>query len=90
VVWAAEEGFAVDEQLAHLDPAIIRHGDIVIGSLPVHLVAQVCSRGGRYLHLSMEVPAELRGTELTSERMRACHARLEAYQVSQADLEKDL
>jgi len=86
VEWAAEEGFTVDEQLSHLDPTMIQAGDVVIGSLPVHLVAQVCSQGGRYLHLSMDIPVALRGSELTSEGMRACHARLEAYQVSQIAL----
>jgi len=82
VAWAEEEGFTVDEQLAHLDPAMVQSGDVVIGSLPVHLAAQVCTRGGRYMHLSMEIPPEWRGAELTPERMRACHARLEAYQVT--------
>jgi len=88
VAWAAEEGFAVDKQLSHLDPTIIQDGDVVIGSLPVHLAAQVCNKGGRYLHLSMEIPPELRGAELTVERMRACHARLESYDVSAINLEE--
>ncbi len=79
--WAAEEGLAVDRILDHLDPAIIQPGDILIGSLPVNLVAAVCARGGRYLHLSLDLPSALRGRELSAEQMRNCGARVEEYQV---------
>jgi CRISPR-associated protein Csx16 len=80
--WAAEEGLAVERVLAHLDPSLIVPGDQVIGSLPVNLAAEVCARGGRYLHLSLDLPPELRGRELSAEQMRACGARVEDYQVS--------
>jgi len=82
MVWAQEEGFHVDEQLKHLDMSIIQKGDTVIGSLPVHLVADVCSKGAKYLHLSLNLSAELRGKELTPQDMRNCGARLEAYHVN--------
>jgi len=82
IKWAEEEGFTVDKQLTHINHSIIRDGDVVIGTLPVHLVAEICARGGRYLHLSIDIPESWRGSELTSEHMRACHARLETYQVS--------
>ncbi len=77
--WAAEEGIAVDVVIEHLDPAVVRPGDTVIGSLPVNLAGDVCERGGAYLHLSLDLKAELRGRELTAEQMRACGARLEHY-----------
>ncbi|MCB1770006.1 MAG: CRISPR-associated protein Csx16, partial [Candidatus Competibacteraceae bacterium] len=70
VDWAATEGLIVDIQAAHLDPQIIQAGDTVIGTLPIHLAAQVCERGGRYLHLSMEIPQEARGCELTVADLR--------------------
>ncbi|WP_295401718.1 CRISPR-associated protein Csx16 [uncultured Thiocystis sp.] len=79
--WADEEGISVDRIIDHLDPAIITPGDTLIGSLPVNLVAEVCARGGRYLHLSLDLPAALRGRELTAEQMRACGARIERYRV---------
>ena len=81
VVWAATEGLIVDVRVAHLDPEVIQAGDTVIGTLPIHLAAQVCARGGRYLHLSMEIPQEARGRELTVADLRQFGARLEAYQV---------
>ncbi|NEX19129.1 CRISPR-associated protein Csx16 [Thiorhodococcus mannitoliphagus] len=79
--WAGEEGITVDQVLEHLDPAIIQPGDTLIGSLPVNLAATVCARGGRYLHLSLDLPPALRGQELSAEQMRACGARVEEYQV---------
>ncbi len=79
--WAAEEGLAVDEVIVHLDPTLIVPGDILIGSLPVNLAAEVCARGGRYVNLSLDLPAALRGVELSAEQMRDCGARIEEYRV---------
>lgn len=75
------QGLAVDKQVAHLDPAEIEAGDQVIGSLPVHLAAEVCARGARYYHLQIELPPELRGNELTAEQMEQCGAELKLYRV---------
>ena len=83
--WAAAEGIAIDEQIDHLDITKIRPGDVIIGSLPVNLAAEVCGRGGRYLHLSLELPAELRGKELTVADMRQCGARVEEFQIQRSD-----
>jgi CRISPR-associated protein Csx16 len=80
--WAVAEGLAVDQVIDHLDPAIIRPGDVLIGSLPVNLAAEVCERGARYLHLSLELTAALRGKELTAEQMRQYGARIEEYRVT--------
>lgn len=79
--WAAEEGFPVDLVVDHLDVQAIAVGDTLIGSLPVNLAAEVCARGGAYLHLSIDLPRELRGKDLTAEQMRACGARIERYLV---------
>jgi CRISPR-associated protein Csx16 len=79
--WAAAEGIAVDRVIQHLDPALIQPGDIIIGSLPVNLAAQVCASGARYLHLSLELPAELRGQELSATQMRECGACLEEFRI---------
>ena len=85
LAWAAEEGLGVDQVIDHLDPDIIQPGDILIGTLPVNLAAVVCERGGRYLNLSLDLPPELRGRELSVEQMRACGARVEEYQVRRLD-----
>lgn len=79
--WAKAAGVGFDEHVMHLDPTIIAPGDVVIGSLPVHLAAEVCARGARYLNLSLDLPAVLRGRELDAETLSGINARLEEYDV---------
>ena len=82
VQWAREHGVRVDAQLAHLDIADVQAGDVVIGSLPVNLAAELIRKKARYLHVSLDLPPEWRGLELTVEQMRQCNARLEEYRVT--------
>ena len=70
--WAQHQGIHVDQQLQHLQTQTIEKGDTVIGTLPINLVAEVNQRGGRYLHLSLDVPQALRGQELSADDMQAC------------------
>jgi CRISPR-associated protein Csx16 len=82
--WARRAG--IDATLInHLDPAILRPGDTVLGTLPVSLAAQVCAQGARYLHLTLDIPAEHRGRELTAADMNAFGARLEEFEVRRVD-----
>lgn len=81
VAWARQEGIDVDQVIDHLDVTTIRPGDTIIGTLPVNLAAQVCARGASYLHLSLELPPEMRGKELTVEDMQRLGARLEAFHI---------
>ncbi|MGQ9862433.1 MAG: CRISPR-associated protein Csx16 [Thiobacillaceae bacterium] len=81
IEWATRRGFHIDRQLAHLDPADIQPGDTVIGTLPVNLAAEVCARGARFFNLSLDLPAEARGRELTADDLERYGARLEAYSV---------
>lgn len=77
--WAASQGIVVDRLVEHLDVAVIQRGDVVLGTLPVHLAAEVCARGARYLHLSIDVPAEYRGKELSCHDMQRFGARIEEF-----------
>jgi CRISPR-associated protein Csx16 len=81
LAWAQQQGLEVDHVVAHLDLLEIAAGDTVIGSLPVNLAAQVCRHGGRYLHLSIDLPLEARGLELSADEMCRYGARLEEYRV---------
>lgn len=73
--WAARRG--IDSQMVrHLDPADVEPGDIVIGSLPAHLAAEVCGKGGRYFHLALELGPEDRRRELSADDMERLGARL--------------
>ena len=79
--WASRQKLAVDHFVQHLDPAQVQPGDTVIGSLPVNLAARVCAQGATYWHLSLALPAELRGAELTADDMARLGARLEPFQI---------
>jgi len=80
--WAERQGIIVDEMVEHLDPETINPGDLVIGTLPVHLAAEICRRGGRYKHLSMNIPPEHRGRELSADDMEKFCAKLEEFIIS--------
>ena len=79
VEWARRQGIEA-ETVAHLDPEEIRPGDTVIGTLPVHLVAEICQRGARYLHLTLDLPREARGRELSADDLEAFGARLQEFE----------
>lgn len=82
IAWAAEQGLPVDRHVDHLDFAHVQLADTVIGTLPIHLAAEVCQRGARFFNLSLELPAHWRGRELSASELRQCNARLEAFQVT--------
>lgn len=82
--WAAEQGLHIDQHLTHLDTALIQAGDTVMGTLPVHLAATVCSQGALYINLSLDLPAHWRGRELSADELRQCNARLEGFDIRQA------
>jgi len=78
--WARWRGIKATH-LAHLDVDIIQPKDVVLGTLPISLVAEINQRGARYLHLTIEnLPQEKRGQELSAEDMDAFGAKLEEYE----------
>lgn len=81
IEWAKRQDLTVDCCVAHLDPAEVSAADTVIGTLPVNIAAAVCRRGARYLHLSVEVPAEWRGRELSANELVALSACIGPYHV---------
>lgn len=80
VEWAARRGISA-RMVPHLDPADVASGDVVMGTLPIHLAAEVCARGGRYLHLELTLPPEARGRDLTADDMDRFGARLTGFHV---------
>lgn len=79
VEWAARHGLSVDCHIPHLDPASVQSGDTVVGTLPVNLAAEVCERGARFFNLSLDMPPEARGKELSADDLEQYGARLEEY-----------
>lgn len=74
-------GPAFDQHVAHLDTTQVQPGDCVIGTLPVNLAAQVCARQATYLHLSLDIPAQARGQELSAEQLQTLGATLQQFHV---------
>lgn len=86
--WARSESFLPEDGVIvpAFDPENVKAGDIVIGTLPAQIAARICERGGRYQHLSLDLPEHLRGKELTADEMRSCKARLEEFNIQRSDV----
>ena len=69
--------------VAHYAPGMEDSFDYVVGILPMNYVADMYVRNPkiRYYQVSMEVPEEFRGKELTIEQMDKFHASLVPYYV---------
>lgn len=72
----ARRGYVISEAIEHLDPRRVRPGDLVIGNLPLHVAAEVNKRGGRVLHLALDLELEDRGRDLSVEEIEARNPRL--------------
>ena len=81
LAWAIRRDLPAVVHQNHLDPAVIQTGDVVIGTLPVHLAAEVCQRGARYFNLTLDLPEAMRGQELSADELSALGARLEEFRV---------
>lgn len=81
--WASMAGVCPDAGcvVASLEPQLVAAGDLVVGTLPINIAADIVARGARYLHLSLNVPPEARGQELSPDDMRKYGARLEEYEI---------
>ena len=58
--WAKQQSFKVDHWVTHFAPEEAAAGDVVIGTLPVHLAAEVCARGAQFYFLTLQVREEQR------------------------------
>ncbi len=85
IAWARRQALAVDVWVDHLDTSQLVPGDSVIGTLPIHLVADACGRGAAYLHLQFDLSAEQRGRELAADDLDALGACLVGYCVTRVN-----
>lgn len=80
--WAKLKKLQFDVHLLHLSNFDqLQANDIIIGTLPINIVYELNRRAVRYVHLSLDIPAELRGAELTAEQLDMCKAQLEEFTV---------
>lgn len=82
VEWARRQGLVVDRWAPHLSIGEVRGGDVVIGTLPVNLAAEVCDQGARYLNLSLDLPEGWRGRELSAAELGQAGARVEEFVIT--------
>ena len=87
IKWARERGIDA-EFVKHLDVKNVKRGDIVIGTLPVPLAAEVCAKGARYVHLNVDVPEHMRGKELSEDELEGLGAKLEGFMVTKSLVKK--
>lgn len=73
--------WCIDRFVAHLDINEIAAGDTVLGTLPVHLAAQVCEKGAAFYFLQIQQPQERRGSEYSADEMAQIGARLQRFDV---------
>ena len=71
----------VDCFLRHLDPQDIQAGDVVLGTLPLHLAAEVCARGAMFYFLTLPQTADGRGSEYSAEEMQQMGCSLQRFEV---------
>lgn len=82
IEWVQSQGFTVDEFVTHLDADHMpKSGDTVIGTLPVHVVADLNQKGVRFLHLKLDLNGAMRGKELSLQDLEAANASLQEYLV---------
>lgn len=84
--WAAANDVQFDVHLPHLhDMQCFNAGDVVIGTLPINMVYLLNQHGVRYIHLSLDIPPQLRGVELNVTQLKSCNATLEEFHISKVE-----
>ncbi len=81
VAWIKRQPITIDVYKDNFEPEDIKAGDIVIGTLPVHLAAAVCEKGATFVALTLDIPKEKRGLELTESEVIESNIRLCAFDV---------
>ncbi|WP_374326929.1 CRISPR-associated protein Csx16 [Azonexus sp.] len=80
IAWARRHPWGMlAEFVTHLEVSDVSADDVVIGTLPIHLVAEICARGAHYLHLAISLKNTQRGSELSADELDAAGAHLVAY-----------
>ncbi|WP_314869963.1 CRISPR-associated protein Csx16 [Aggregatibacter kilianii] len=69
IEWVKQQNIQINRFESHLDTSLVQADDVVIGTLPIHLAAEVCQKGAKFYFLSINVAPEQRGTELTCKQL---------------------
>lgn len=87
VVWIKRQPITIDVFKENFEPEDVKPGDTVIGTLPVHLAAAVCDKGATFVALTLDIPKEKRGLELTESEAIESNIRLCAFEVKSKPLD---
>lgn len=81
--WLKARGIVADLYLTHLnDIRDFDFGDVIIGVLPLPLIAKLTKKGVMYIHFSIEIPLEYRGMELNEALLEKLNPKLEQFEVT--------
>jgi CRISPR-associated protein Csx16 len=80
LVFLARRGF-FGAHVSHLDTALVRSGDTVIGNLPLSVIARLQRAHAKYWHLCVEVTREDRGQELSADQLESLGACIRRFHV---------
>lgn len=69
----------IDRYETHLNPEHIQAGDTVLGTLPIHIAADICARGASFYFLQLPQEAEKRGSEYSAQDMTDMGCTLKPY-----------
>lgn len=84
LAWAVQNQLHFDYHLEHIKSiTLLKDGDIIIGTLPINIVYALNSQVVRYIHLALQIPAELRGQELSVGQLTQGQAMLQKYILTQ-------
>lgn len=80
-----QHNWHIDEVIPHLDLAHVQAGDVVVGTLPVHLAGEVCAKGAQFYFLKMPQQFAGRGMEYTADEMTEAGACLIRFDVKKVE-----
>ena len=81
IEWVKLQNIQIDRFENHLDTSLVQACDVVIGTLPIHLAAEVCQKGAKFYFLSINVTPEQRGTELTCKQLTEQQCSIQPFMV---------
>ena len=47
IEWVKQQNIQINRFESHLDTSLVQANDVVIGTLPIHLAAEVCQKGAK-------------------------------------------
>lgn len=84
IEWIKQQNIHIDYFVKHLNLEDIEQNDVVIGTLPIHLAAEVCQKGATFYFLTLMLSEAQRGTELSAEELNQQQCKIEPFIVKKS------